>query len=468
MALTQLAYANLVDVAELIRTRQVSPVELTEMMLERVGDIGPGLNAYVTVTGDLAMSQAKEAETEIMAGRYRGPLHGVPIGLKDLCNTKGVTTAAGMTIHAANMPDEDGTVTARLATAGSVLLGKLTMTEGAYAEHHPEVPVPVNPWSDAHWAGASSSGSGVATAAGLCFGSIGSDTGGSIRFPSLMNNVTGLKPTWGRVSRYGAFILSESLDHLGPMTRCAADCAAMLYAIAGADDADPTTLLAPVPDYLELVKAAGIFGARGLRIGIDRGFNSDGVDDRVIELTEAAADVLASLGATIVDVSAPDISTVLNGWVEFCAYETAYVHKDTYPSRKDEYGATLAGLLDIGHAVDPKRIAELIVERDKFKGRLVRMFTGVDLLLVPGMFIGGPSLERLGLGDPAELTKLLKYTAPFDVSGSPTITLPCGFSDAGVPIGFQLVGPHLSEATLLCAGHAYQLATDWHTRHPAI
>ena len=468
MDITQLAFANLVDVAELVKTRQVSPVELTEMMLARVEEISPKLNAYVTITADLAMAQAKAAEAEIMTGRYRGPLHGIPIGLKDLCNTKGVTTAAGMSIYADNVPDADGTVTARLATAGSVLLGKLTMTEGAYAEYHPSIPVPVNPWNEAHWAGASSSGSGVATAAGLCFGSIGSDTGGSIRFPSLMNNVTGLKPTWGRVSRHGAFILSESLDHLGPMTRCAADAAAMLYAIAGADEADPTTLLEPVPDYLELVKAAGIFGARGLKIGIDRSYNNTDVDPKAIALTEAAADVLAALGATIVDISAPDVSDVLGGRVEYCAYETAYVHKDTYPSRKDEYGATLAGLIDIGNAVDPKRIAEITVERDRFKGRLVRLFKSVDLLLVPGLFIGGPSLERLGLGDPAELTKLLKYTAPFDISGSPTITLPCGFSDAGVPIGFQLVGPHLSEDVLLCAGHAYQQATDWHTMHPAV
>jgi amidase len=465
---TQLAYANLVDVAELIRTRQVSPREVTQAVLDRIEAVEPKLHAFTVVTAELAMEQAGQAEAEIMSGRYRGPLHGVPIGLKDLCFTKGIRTSGGMAIHAEHVPEEDGTVTARLATAGAVTVGKLQMTEGAYSEHHPSVTAPRNPWGSAHWTGASSSGSGVATAAGLCFGAIGSDTGGSIRFPSLMNNVTGLKPTWGRVSRYGAFVLSESLDHLGPMTRCAADAAAMLQAIAGEDDNDPTTLLAPVPDYLGKVQAAGVFGARGLRIGIDRRFNTTGVEDKVTELTDAAADVLRSIGATLVDIDFPDSTAVLESWVEFCGYETALVHAGTYPSRRDEYGPALTGLIEIGRGVSPQRIAEIAVERDRFKGRLARVFRQVDLVLVPGLFLAGPSLERLALSDPKEVTTLLKYTAPFDMSGSPTITLPCGFSDKGIPVAFQLVGPHLSEDVLLCAGHAFQQATDWHTKHPPV
>ncbi|WP_027132412.1 amidase [Geminicoccus roseus] len=465
---SQLPYANLVDIAGLIRTKQISPVEVTAAMLERIEALQPRLHAYVTVTADQAMAQAKAAEAEIMSGRYRGPLHGVPIGLKDLCFTKGVKTTGGMAIYADYVPDEDGTVPARLTAAGAVTLGKLKMTEGAYAEHHPTVQAPLNPWNPAHWAGSSSSGSGVATAAGLCYGSIGSDTGGSIRFPSLMNNVTGLKPTWGRVSRHGSFVLSDTLDHLGPMTRCAADAAVMLHAIAGEDDRDPTTLLAPVPDYLGAVQAAGVFGARGLRIGIDRDYNTKDVDPRVVELTEAAAAVLASLGAELVEVEFPDSQSVLESWVAFCAYETAHVHRETYPSRRDEYGPTLAGFIDIGLAQGPLDLAAMAIERDRFKGRLARLFRKVDLVLIPGLFLPGPSLERLALGDPSELTRLLKYTAPLDVSGSPTITLPCGFSDIGVPVGFQLVGPHLSEQTLLCAGHAFQQATDWHTRHPEL
>ncbi len=463
---SQLPYAHLVDVAGLIRTKQISPVELTKTMLARIEAVDPKLHAYVTITAEQAMAQARAAEAEIMTGRYRGPLHGVPIGLKDLCFTKGVRTTGGMAIYAEYVPDEDGTVPARLTTAGAITLGKLKMTEGAYAEHHPSVDAPLNPWSPAHWAGASSSGSGVATAAGLCFGSIGSDTGGSIRFPSLMNNVTGLKPTWGRVSRYGSFVLSDTLDHLGPMTRCAADAAAMLYAIAGEDDNDPTTLLAAVPDYLGKVQAAGIFGARGLKIGIDHRFNTTGVEPKVTELTEAAAKVLASLGATLVDIDFPDSSTVLETWGEFCAYETAHVHSATYPSRKDEYGKTLADFIEVGRNVDALKLAAIAIERDKFKGRLARIFRRVDLVLIPGLFVAGPSLERLALGDPREVATLLKYTAPFDVTGSPTITLPCGLSGEGVPVGFQLVGPQLSEDVLLCAGHAFQMATDWHTKHP--
>ncbi len=224
----ELAFLTLMEVSELIRTRKLSPVELARAMLARIEAVDPELHSYALTTPELALEQARASEAEIMAGRWRGPMHGVPIGLKDLCFTKGVPTAGGMTIYAGWVPDEDGTVVERLRLAGSVLLGKLQMTEGAFADHHPEVQRPFNPWSKAHWAGASSSGSGVATAAGLCFGSIGSDTGGSIRFPSAMNGVTGLKPTWGRVSRHGSFVLSDSLDHLGPMTRSAADAAAML------------------------------------------------------------------------------------------------------------------------------------------------------------------------------------------------------------------------------------------------
>lgn len=465
---SQLPYAQLVDVAALIRTRQLSPVELTQLMLERIEAVDPRLHAYVTVTAERAMEQAKVAEAEIMAGRYRGPLHGMPIGIKDLCFTQGVRTSAGMPIHAGHVPAFDGTVPARLTTAGAVTLGKLEMTEGAYAEHHPSIRAPLNPWNAAHWPGVSSSGSGVATAAGLCFGSIGSDTGGSIRFPSVMNNLTGLKPTWGRVSRHGAFALSDTLDHLGPMTRCAADAAVMLHAIAGADDNDPTSLPAPVPDYLGALRAAGVFGARGLTIGIDRSYNTTGVEPKVIELTEAAADVLEGLGATLVDIDLPDSRLMMESWAEYCGHETAYIHRETYPARKSEYGPALAWLIELGRHVDAQRLAQIGIERDRFKGGLVRVFQKVDLVLVPGLVMAGPSLERLEMDDPADVAVLLKYTAPFDMSGSPTITLPCGFSDIGVPVGFQLVGPHLSEQTLLCAGHAFQQATDWHTRHPDI
>jgi amidase len=235
-------------------------------MLSRINKYQGRLRAYATVTEDLALRQADRAAVEIAKGQYRGPLHGIPIAVKDLCYTKGIVTSAGMPIHGKFKPSYDATVVRRLRAAGAVLLGKLQMTEGAFAEHHPDIKAPVNPWHKDHWSGVSSSGSGVATASGLCFASLGSDTGGSIRYPSAANGLSGLKPTWGRVSRHGVFDLASSLDHIGPMCRSSADCAAVLQVIAGADPHDPTATSEPVPNYLAgLNRPLG-----GLRLGIAR------------------------------------------------------------------------------------------------------------------------------------------------------------------------------------------------------
>ncbi len=267
--MADLHYASLLEVSAAIQSRKVSPLELARSMLDRIAKIDASLRSYALITNELALAQAAAAEKEIAAGRYRGPLHGVPIAVKDICDTAGVVTAAGMTIHADNVPDHDATVVRRLRDAGAVLLGKLQNTEGAFVNHHPRITPPRNPWNADYYAGASSSGSGVATAAGLCFGSLGSDTGGSIRFPCAANGITGLKPTWGRVSRHGVFALAESLDHIGPMARSAADAGAILGVIAGHDAKDPTSMVAAVPDYLTEIDA----GIGGARIGIDASYN---------------------------------------------------------------------------------------------------------------------------------------------------------------------------------------------------
>ena len=223
-----------------------------------------------------------------------------------------------------------------------------------------------------------------------------------------------------------------------------------------------------MPDYLAGL-GEGVFGARGLRIGIDAGFNGTGADAKVVELTEAAAEVLAGLGARLRPVDVPDVGAVLEGWRPFCAVETAIAHEATFPSRADEYGSTLRGLIEMGRALGVLDLAKHLIERDKFKGRLVRVFGEVDLVLVPAMYLANPTFERMNkLAEPKELAMLLRFTAPFDVSGSPTITLPCGFTEGGLPVAFQLVGPHLSEALLLRAGHAYQQATAWHSMHPEL
>ncbi|MBM3621054.1 MAG: amidase [Alphaproteobacteria bacterium] len=456
---------GLVEAGRAIAARKLSSVELTTAMLERIAALDPKLHAYATVTADLALRQAKAADAEIAAGRARGPLHGVPIAVKDLCYSKGIPTGAGMAIHRDFRPDHDATVVIKLAEAGAVSLGKLQLTEGAFGAHHPEITRPVNPWRADAWTGVSSSGSGVATAAGLCFGSLGSDTGGSIRFPSTANGITGLKPTWGRVSRYAVFELAGSMDHVGPMTRSAIDAAAMLGVIAGADANDPTASPEPVPDYL-----AGIDGGvRGLRIGIDRTLMSV-ADADVLGVTEEAARVLGGLGARIVPVSVPSVDWIVAEWATLCAVEAAVAHEATFPSRADRYGPVLRGLLERGRSVDGLTISKIWTARQNFTGALTHLMRDIDLLLVPAMNRAAQTwaaMEASGR-EPKEIAARLRFTAPFDMSGSPTITLPGGFTASGMPIGFQLVGRHFDEALVLRAGHAYQGATDWHARRPPV
>ncbi len=460
-----IAYLDASGLARLLHTRQLSPLELTRAMLDRIGRLDPKLAAYALVTPELALAQARDAETLLMQRCILGPLHGVPIGLKDLCFTQGIPTAAGMPIHRGFTPSFDGTVTARLRDAGAVLLGKLQMTEGAFADHHPDVRVPVNPWHADHWAGASSSGSGVALAAGLCFAAIGTDTGGSIRFPCAANGVTGLKPTWGRVPVHGAFELAASLDHIGPMARSAADCGAMLGLIAGADANDPTALREPVPDYL----SGDATQLAGLRVGIDLD-DAGGLDEPVRAAFDGAAKVLRALGADVRQVRFPDPADAINDWPAACAVETAVAHQATFPAQRAAYGPGLAGLLDLGHSVSGVDLQKIWLRRRAFAGRVTALFEAIDLLLMPAQPLASPTrkqMDELGV-DPAGFARLVRFTAPFNMSGHPSITLPAGFTRQGLPLAVQLVAARLNEALLVRAGMAFQRETDWHRRRPAL
>lgn len=459
---TEIAYLELTEVSELIKARQLTSREVTEAILSRMDTLDPTLNSYVHPMPDAALSAADAADDDLAHGRDRGPLHGVPIGVKDLCYTTDAPTASGGTLHAAHLSSFDATVVTRLRRAGAVITGKLRMTEGAYTNHHPDLPTPVNPWHPDTWSGVSSSGSGVATAAGLCFGSLGSDTGGSIRLPSSANGVTGVMPTWGRVSRYGVVELAGSMDHIGPMCRSAKDCAAMLGVIAGQDHNDPTSSSEPVPDYL-----GGLARTARPRIGLDRSLLSS-FDETTRQMLRNVLDVVRGLGWQVVEVETPDLPVIAADFAALCAAEAAAAHADTYPSRAEEYGQVFRDALDAGRSMNAVELVRLQTNRRAFAGRLRRVFDSIDLLLMPAVGFASPTVEILEtLGSNADLlAALLTPTAPFDMAGVPTITLPGGFTDRGTPLGFQFVARQFEEQLMLQAAHAFQQVTAFHRSHP--
>jgi amidase len=463
---TPLHFKTVSEVAALIESKELSPVELTEAMINRIESLDGQYKSYATVMADHAKASAQAAEKEILAGRYLGPLHGVPIAVKDLCFTKGVRTMGGARVLRDHVPDFNGTVVEKLESAGAVLLGKLNLTEGAMAGYNPDFQVPLNPWDTERWSGASSSGSGVATAAGLCFGSLGSDTGGSIRFPAAACGIVGIKPTWGRVSRYGVLALAESMDHVGPMTRSAVDAGIMLQVLAGHDPNDPTSLTAPVPNMLEGVGQ----GIRGIRIGLDQRYISEEVDPQLTDAVLAGVQVLEGLGAVTVQVQMPEINDFSAAWGVLCSAEAAAAHRETFPSRSEEYGPWFRGWLDLGVGVTGADYAEANKKRLACNGILAGIFDNIDVLVCASMTAPPARVtpeEMYGPMDTEEWT-WGRFTVPFDFNGAPTISLPCGQNDEGLPLSIQFVGKHLAEPLLCRMGHAYEEATEWHNLRPDV
>jgi len=466
-------YLSLQDVAHRIAAHEISPVELTQRMLDRIAKLDSALKSYATVMRQQALVDARAAEQEIRAGKYRGPLHGVPIAVKDLCYTKGVRTMGGSAVLKDFVPDFDGTVVSRLRDAGAVLLGKLNLTEGAAAGYSPAFDVPRNPWNLEYWPGLSSSGSGVAVAAGLCFAATGTDTGGSIRFPSSACGIVGLKPTYGRVSRYGVLPMAESLDHVGPMARSVADVAIMLDAIAGHDPKDPTSLDAPPPNT---------FGnpgqtIRGVRIGIDRKYALEGVDRGDAAALEEALKVLTRLGAQIVDVRMPDLSSLLDTWLTIATTEIVQAHAVTYPSRASEYGPYLREFLETGTRQTSEHLALAKKKRAAFTAQFSSLLDSVDAMASPAG--GSPAwritretqvgpLAALHAAWSAAAPRAVEFTVPMDLAGIPSICLPSGFSADGLPYSIQFSGRRLSELMLCRIAGAYEEATTWHSRHPGL
>ena len=461
---TDLHYLQLNELAALIRQRKVTPVQATRAQLDRIAACDGALASYALAAADAAMEHAEIAEAELTSGICRGPLHGVPVAVEDLFWTKSMATACGMKIYQGFWPDEDATVVSRLVAAGAVILGKLQLTEGGHADHYPGITPPKNPWNPAYWPGESSSGAGVATASGLCYASLGCDTGGSIRLVCAANGLTGLKPSWGRVSRHGVFELAATLDHIGPITRSAVDAGIMLGVIAGSDPHDPTARTDLVPDYLGGIGA----GLAGLRIGVDAAWNSDGVDDATDAMLGAAIAVFRNLGASIEPVTVPDVRQTVHDWIPACAVEAAVAHEATYPDHHSDYGPALSALIETGRALAVMDYHKIMLRRHDFRGRVASLLRTVDLLLAPVQPFAAPTaaiMARLGQ-QPETLLGLLRFACPFDMSGHPAITLPGGFTDQGLPMAFQLVAADMHEATLIRVGAAFQAATPWHRRYP--
>jgi len=459
--IADLHWLTLSQASNLIRSRKVSPVQVTEVCLSRIERFNPKLNAFITVTADSALVDARKAEAEIRKGRWRGPLHGVPIALKDLFDTAGVLTTAASGAFKDRVPAQDSEVVRRLKQAGAVLLGKLNMHECAYgASSVVSFFGPVrNPWSTDHIAGGSSSGSAAAVAAGLCYGSMGSDTGGSIRQPAAYCANVGFKPTYGRVSTRGVIPLSWFYDHVGPMTRTVADAALMLQAVAGYDPEEPTSIDAPVPDYVAVMRKV-----KRLRVGIPRVYFYEKLDPEIESAMDAALKVISKLAASVKEIEiTAGYETIL-----YRAEAFAY-HRDKIKKSPELYQPDTLRRLRTGEDVTAAAYIESRRQAEQARHRIRKVFKSADVLITPTT--AAPPFPFAELqSDPDALRSKeilsLRNTRPFNLFGLPTISVPCGFTKTGLPIGMQITGAPLAETSVLMLAHAYEQQADWHTRHP--
>ena len=464
MQATSLTRLSLAEAAELLRGRKVSPVELTRACLRRIDALNPRLNAFITVTAESALAQAREAEADLQKGRGKGPLHGIPIALKDLVDTAGVRTTAGSGVFKDRIPTQDAEVVRRLRAAGAVLLGKLNMHECAYGGSSVVSyfgPVP-NPWVPEYSAGGSSSGSAVAVAAELCFGALGSDTGGSIRQPAAYCGIVGLKPSYGRVSTRGVIPLAWSLDHLGPMTRTVRDAALMLQAMAGYDAEDTASTDAVPADYAGSLSVE----TKALRIGIARALFYEGLHPEIRESIDTALGVLRKLTSSQheVEMEASSDTSVLRA--EAYAY-----HQERVAQTPDLYQPETLRRIRSGAEIGTVAYVNARRELDRLRRTAARVFDRVDVVVTPTTPVPPFTVAEL-LAEPDQLRPrevlMLRNTRPFNILGLPTISVPCGFTRAGLPVGLQITGRPGDEATVLRLAHAYERGTDWHDRRPAV
>jgi aspartyl-tRNA(Asn)/glutamyl-tRNA(Gln) amidotransferase subunit A len=462
---------TLSEASELVRSKRVSPVELTHECLSRIERLNPKLNAFITVTADSAVAEARQAEAEIQHDRWRSPLHGIPIALKDIIDTAGVHTTAASGLFKDRLPTQDAEIVRRLKAAGAVFLGKLNLQEFAYGgssaiSHFGPVH---NPWNLDFSSGGSSGGSAVAVAARLCFAAIGTDTGGSIRQPSAYCGVVGLKPTYGRVSTSGIIPLSWSLDHVGPITRTAMDAALVLAVIAGYDLQDTTSIDVPVPDYAATIATT----TSSLRLGIPRAYFYDDLHPEIQAAMEAALLVLKRITASEHDVAPLLTDATYSSWVDpygaiFTAEAYAY-HKDYIARNPELYQAPTLKRLRIGADVTTATYIQSRRRLDQVRRAIAQAFKSVDLLITPTVRV--PPFTIADLQADADTIRakelaMLHNTRPWNFAGLPTISVPSGFTRTGLPIGMQITGPSGGESTVLSLAYAYEQATEWRKCKP--
>jgi aspartyl-tRNA(Asn)/glutamyl-tRNA(Gln) amidotransferase subunit A len=455
---------TLQQASEQIRAKKISPVELTRACLDRIALLNPRLNAFITVMTEQALIQARALEAELHAGKWRGPLHGIPIGLKDLYDTAGVKTTCASAVFANRVPAEDAEVVVRLKRAGAVLIGKQNMHEFAYGatsvtSHFGPVH---NPWNVGRIAGGSSGGSAAAVAAGLCFGALGSDTGGSIRQPAAYCGITGLKATYGRVSTRGVVPLSWSLDHAGPLCRTAADTALLLETIAGYDSLEPNSSDYPVERYSMAMRAK----TSALKIGTVRHPFFEQLDPEIETAVNKALEVIAKLTAGISEAQLPAYQTLPIVGAEAYAFHLPYFTK-TPELYQPMTRQRIAG----GANVTAAAYIEGRRELDRLRRSVGNVFSSVDLLVTPTSPVRQMTIEEGAIPDvppPGGVAPSLRNTQPFDIFGLPAISVPCGFTRDGLPIGLQITGPRFGESRVLALAQAYQQATEWHTRQPPV
>lgn len=468
--MTDLADKPISELAELIRSRRASPVEVTSAYLANIAKYNAAVNAFVLVTEEEALRQAREAEAEIQRGDYRGPLHGIPIAHKDIYCTKGVRTTCCSRVLADHVPDRDATVVRQWREAGTVMLGKLNTHEFAYGTRNTSSSFgPArNPWDLERHTGGSSGGSASAVLLAMCAGATGSDSGGSIRMPSAATGVSGIKPTYGLGSRHGVFPLMWTMDHPGPMGRTVLDLALMLQSMAGFDPHDRTTVQRRYPNF-----ASGIeLGIKGVRIGVPTRYFYDEADEEVERVVRKAIDTLREAGAIVSEVELPHIEHAGAASAVLHLAEAAAYHDDTYRATPELFTPETRRNLELGQYI----LAKDYLQAQRYRSLLGQSFRDafrtVDLLATPTITLLASKIEeetvRIRGKERSVHLSMLHNTEPLDLTGLPALSVPCGFSKSGLPIGLQLIGPPFHEARVLRAGHAYQQTVDWHLRRPPL